>query len=267
MRVYVAAWGMAALAVLPAGAESQTARGLSRVPPAVAEALRAGDEDHTALRPTEALEHFEAGLATTPDAFELLWRASREALALGELATNDQRRAEWFERGVGYARRAAEAEPERVEGHAHLALALWLSARSRPASDRARRAEGFVGAARQALAVDPSDATAHRVLGAWQADIMRMSAVTRWTLERLVGDAVSGASWAAAEDHLRLAVSAEPQRLVHHYALGTMLIDAGREEEGHEALRQVVERPSLEPMDPALKQRVRDLLAGAGTFD
>lgn len=261
MRVPLPAWlVILGCSALPAGA--QVARGLDAPPPAVTAAIAAGDEDHTGLRPMEALEHFREALAVDPAAFDALWRASRESLALGELAASDERRDAWYAEAVDHARAAVAAAPDRPQGHALLARSLWADARTRSAGVRARRSEEILSEARRTLALDPSNATAHRVLGEWHADVMGMSTVTRWAAERLMGDILEEASWEAAEDHLRLAVSVEPQGLAHHFALGMMLLRQGRTDEGRAALRQVLDRPTVEPVDPLLKQRARDLLLG-----
>lgn len=250
-----------ALALAAPGAAAQQPRGLSGTTPAVAEMVRLGDEAHVGLRPLDALERYRQALAVDAEAYPALWRAAREAVALGALASQDEPREQWYDQAVEYARAAVAVRPQGVEGHAWLANGLWQSVADRGAGQRARAAEEILSEARRTLEIDPSNPLAHRVLGEWHADVMRLSPIARWTIRRLVNEeAIDGASWESAIDHLSLAVTAQPQGLGNHFALGRTLLDAGRTEEGRAALRQVLDRPSVEPVDPVLKQRAQELL-------
>lgn len=251
-----------ALALAAGHAPAQQARGLEGTTPAIAELVRVGDEAHVGLRPLDALERYRQALDVDPESYPALWRAARETVALGALASQDDAQDQWYGQAVEYARGAVAVRPEGVEGRAWLANALWHASMDRGTAQRARAADEILSEARRALELDPSNAMAHRILGEWHADVMRLSAVARWTIRRLVSaDAVDGASWASAIDHLRLAVTAEPQGLAHHFALGRALLDAGFDDEGRASLRQVLDRPSVEPVDPVLKQQAQELLA------
>ena len=260
MRAFVV---LCCLAVLTGAAEvsCQQRRSVSTPNAALEQAVRVGDEAHLGLRPLDALDAYRKILEVQPDAYPALWRASREAVALGELASDETARNRWFERAVEYASRAARAQPNLVDGHAWHAMSSWKQIERRGAADRARRSAEVLRSADRALELDPSHPLAHLVLGEWNADVMRLSAISRWTIRRLVTeDVLARASWESAEDHLRLAVEVAPQWLAAHFALGRMLLDSGDPAGGRDALRQVLERPSVEPVDPALKQAAQELL-------
>ncbi len=241
---------------------AQQRRGVSNANTTVGEAIRLGDEAHLGLRPLDALEHYVKLLDAQPDVYPALWRASREAVALAALAARADARTDWLTRAVRYATAAVDARPNGVDGHAWHAMSLWKMIQERGAGDRARRSVEVIDAAKRTLSLEPSNALAHLVLGEWNADVMRLSTITRWTIRRLVDeDVLDGASWETAEDHLQLAVAAAPQSLAAHLALGRMLLDSGDAERARDALRQVLERPSVEPVDPILKQRAQALLA------
>ena len=263
MRTPFLAWWLVLGGVGATGVGAQVARTVHTPILAVADAVQAGDEAHTALRPMDALDRFRDALDVDPDSYPALWRASREALALGALAADDDDRRRWREAAVTYARHATDVNSDGVEGHAWLARTLWASLQDRSVGARARGSADALAAARRALALDPANPAAHGVIGAWHADIMRLSPVARWAVRHLVGpDAVDGASWQDAEVHLRLAAeAAEPAGLTYHLALGRVLLDAGRRDEGRACLRLVLERPSVEPEDPMIKQRAQELLS------
>ena len=78
---------------------------------------------------------------------------------------------------------------------------------------------------------------------------------------KLMGGGVfARANWADAEDHLLAAIRYDPTGLVHYLALANVYLDIGREDAAKEALRQVLERPAVEPVDPLYKQEAEKLL-------
>lgn len=242
------------------GAAAQTARGIP-APPGPAAAIEAGDRAHAALRPREALEAFTRLLASRPDHYEALWRAAREEVNLGMLAPGGEERKTHYAAAETWARRARAARPQGVEGAEWLAIALGRQALEQGPRARVRYAVEIRETADAALALDSTNAGAHHVLGEWHAEIRRLSGPERWIARRLLGGAVlEDATWEAAEHHLRLAATLNPAGLVHHLDLARTYRDTGRPEEAREHLRQVLERPSVEPVDPLHKQAAQEIL-------
>lgn len=244
------------LALAPLAASAQTGRGIES---SAVQGVRVGDEAHTALRPHDALEAYEGVLETHPDHYEALWRAAREAVSLGMLA--ESRSGDWFEEAVGYARRAVEARPDGVKGNEWLAIALGQSALDEGPRTRVRLSEEIRSVALRTLELDSLSAAAHHVLGEWNAEIERLSGVTRWAAQRLLGaDAFDQASWENARTHLERAVELEPRSLINHLALARVYLDTDEPEAARTQLREVLDRPAVEPTDPLLKQQAQELL-------
>lgn len=223
--------------------------------------LHAGDEAHTALRPARALEAYRRILDTDPLHFEALWRAAREAVNLGMLASDEGERKALFSAAEGYARRAREANPDDARGAEWLAISLGRLALAEGPRGRVRFAVEIREVAMEALALDSANAGAHHVLGEWHAEVRRLSGVERWLARKLLGAGVfEEASWEAAEMHLSRAVALEPAGLIHHLGLARTYLDTGRQELAREQLREVLERPAAEPVDPLHKQEAQSLL-------
>jgi tetratricopeptide (TPR) repeat protein len=224
------------------------------------QAIRVGDQEHTALRPREALETFEAVLESRPDEYDALWRAAREAVSVGMLAQDDG--APWFDQAVAHARKAVAAKPDGVEGHEWLAISLGQSALNEGPRTKVRLAEEIRAEALRTLELDSLSAAAHHVLGEWHAQVKRLSGLTRWAAKNFLGaDTFDQASWDQARSHLERAVELEPQSLINHLALARVYLDLDRAEDARKELREVLERPALEPIDPMLKQEAQELLS------
>ena len=70
-----------AIAALPAAVTAQSA----------AEHIALGDRDHTAMNAPDALHHYEEAIKLEPKSYEALWKATREAVDVGEYAAAPQR--------------------------------------------------------------------------------------------------------------------------------------------------------------------------------
>src|SRR5947208_2902880 len=75
-----------------------------------AEHIVIGDRERAALNAASALQHYQAAVQVDPSNAEALWRASAEAVDLGEF--NDQTRDSLYRLGEQYARRAVQADPK-----------------------------------------------------------------------------------------------------------------------------------------------------------
>lgn len=219
-----------------------------------------GDEHHAALRPADALEAYRGVLAADSTRFDALWRAARACVHLGMLDDEGEAGA-WYEAAVGFAHRAVAVEPDSARSHEWLAIALGRKALDVGPLDRVDLSGRIRESALRALELDPSAAGAHNVLGQWHAEIRRLSGLTRFTAERLLGaETFREANWDDAERHLRRAVELQPRAPIHRLALAQVLVDLDRPAEARAELRQAVGFPVADPTDPVTLAEARALL-------
>ncbi|MBW3534331.1 MAG: hypothetical protein KY453_03785 [Gemmatimonadetes bacterium] len=241
------------------GLHGQTVGGLGD-PPA-AKAVLKGDDLHARHRPREALDTFQELLDEDPTHYGALWRASREAVSLGILTRDEEARQTWYRNAEGFAARAVDARPEGIEGHHWLSVALSRRAGDEGPRTRIQLAQRVREEALFVLERDSLHAGAHEVLGQWHAEVMRLNGITRFLARKLLGAGTfEEASWAEGERHLRRAVELSPEVLMHRLVLARLLVDRGEVEEARRHLREVLERPALDPVDPVLKQEAQELL-------
>jgi hypothetical protein len=101
-----------------------------------AEHIVMGDRDHAAMNAAGALGHYQAAIQVDANNGEALWRASREAIDLGEF--DDARRDSLYQLGEQYARRAVQANATSSMAHFALAKAIGRRALSMGARDRVK---------------------------------------------------------------------------------------------------------------------------------
>jgi hypothetical protein len=105
-----------------------------------ASVIQLAERDRAALNAVGALGRYEAAFRTLPTNYDLLWRASREAVDLGEAASEAATRTEYNTKAEGYARRAVAANPNGADGHFMLAVALGRTALSLGSRERVKYA-------------------------------------------------------------------------------------------------------------------------------
>lgn len=250
---------LAASTMSPAGADASQSQVGDRS--SVEAGLRSGDVLHQQFRPIEALAELQKILESNPDAYDALWRAARETVSLGMLSQDADDATRWYVQAEEFARRAVEVEPGGAEGNEWLAIALGRRALEVGPRARVAMAEEIREAALTILAIDPDNSGGLHVLGEWNAEVMRLRGVTRFMARQFLGGAsFDQASWEQAQALMERAVAGTPERLIHHFDLARVYLDRGDKGRARSSLRQVMDRPALDPVDPLLKQRAMALL-------
>lgn len=199
-----------------------------------AQHIAEGDSAHAALDPTAALAHYQAALAMDSTNYEALWKASREAVDLGEFEPDKIKQHDYYTEGERLARRAVAADSTNAEGHFALARALGRVALTLGAHDRVKYGKAVRSEALAALSYDSLHAGALHVMGRWNAEIMRLSGFSRFFAKTFLGGGIFGqASWDSAVSYMEKSVAADPTRLVHHLDLAEIYRD--RDHEGDKA--------------------------------
>jgi len=239
-------------------AAAQTPRGLI---PSPAPSIDRAVELHYRMRPRDAMDTLEAAVERHPSHEGALVAAAREALNVGILSSQEDESERWYRRSEDYARGALEVDSASLEARYWLAAALGRRALMESRRSRVRMAEEIRTLADQVLAADSAHPGAHHVLGMWHAEIRGLRSVTRFFAEHLLGaDEFDDASWAAAIEHLQRAVRLEPEMLLFRMDLARVYAERGRREEARAQLREVLDRPTIHPIDPRIKQEAQELL-------
>ena len=224
--------------------------------------LALGDSAHAAMNPAAALQHYEAGLALEPKSYELLWKAARDAVDVGEHADSKDTRTQMYRSAELYARRAVEANAGDAEGHFHLARSLGRAALALGPRDRIKYATDVRAHALEALKIDPKHPGALHVMGMWNAEVMRLSGPTRWIAKNVLGGKVfNSASWREAVRYMEEAVANEPDRIVHHADLAEIYRDTGNAARARAEWETVLRLKATEYNDRFYKQTATRALA------
>ncbi|MSR06580.1 MAG: tetratricopeptide repeat protein [Gemmatimonadetes bacterium] len=233
-------------AILPLAAQAQTP-------------LAVGDSLTKALKPAEALAWYQKSLAADSSSYEVLWKAGRAA---ADIAKQMEKGDSLYDVARRYAERAIRAHSAAPDGHFVLALALGRLARTKGGRDRVRYGQIIYDEAAKAIAIKPDHDGAHHILGAWHAEVERLSGITRFFAKAFFGGAfLSRANWDSSVVHLELAVAENPAYIYHHLELAEVLIDLKRYDEARQQLAAIAPLPpTSDVLDPGYKKRAATLL-------
>lgn len=185
-----------------------------------------GDHEHAIHNLRGALQHYEAALHADPANYAALTKAAYDAVDLGEFDENHQERDSLYLSAEQYARQAIAANPNDADGHFELARAIGRRALTMGTRDKIKYASEVREQALAALKFNPNHAGADHVMGVWNAEVMRLSGLSRMIAKNFLGGRVFGeASWDNAQRYLEDAVRLEPDRITHRLDLAAVYED------------------------------------------
>ncbi|HUF29467.1 MAG TPA: tetratricopeptide repeat protein [Gemmatimonadaceae bacterium] len=227
--------------------------------------VAAGDRAYESLQVADALTQFESAIEADSSHYEALWKASRAAVDLAEYEPNAQRKQALFEQAERHARRAVAVNANDAEGHFAMARALGRVALTKGVRDRVRYATQVRASALRALELSADHPGALHVLGRWNAEVMRLSGLSRFFAKNLLGGRVfDQANWDDARRYLERAVAVDPQRLVHNLGLAEIYLDLKETGKAREQLTLVVNGTASDYNDQHYQREARALLEKIG---
>ena len=218
------------------------------------------------MHPDVQLRHYQAALAEDSTSYQANWKAAQ---AIGNVAKQIQgnadslknRRDSLYAVGRIYAERAIRADSMGADGHYALAMILGRLSRTKSSKERVRYAKIIYDEATRAVELNPNHDNAHHVLGAWNAEVKRLSGIQRFFAKTLFGGGfMSKANWDDAVRHLERAVEIDPQHVYHRLELAEVYVDLGRYSKAREQLLVIPTLPNTDVLDAENKVEAAALL-------
>lgn len=213
--------------------------------------------------PERSLALLEPLRERSPERIDLHLAAAREGTAIGLTAPDPAARVAWLEGAVADSRRAVALAPDDPEANYWLAASLGLLADQEGGRTKITLAREAYGVALHVLELEPDHGGAHHIVGRLHAGARRLSWVTRMVARGLgLGEVLNEASWASAENHMRIAVREAPDPLVHTFELARLLVETGAAPlEGRALLTELSRREPIHALDAYYIRRARESLA------
>ncbi len=212
------------------------------------------------MHPDVQLRHYQAALAADSLSYEANWKAAR---AIADVAKQIQGNADSLKRrrdslyavGRVYAERAVRADSTKADGHYVLAMVLGRLSRTKGSKERVRYAQIIFDEATKAVQIDSTYHLAHHVLGAWHAEVKRLSGFQRFFAKALFGGGfMDKANWDDAVMHLKTAVRLAPDHIYHRLELAEVYVDLGKYSLARVQLQAIAALPPADVLDPQYKE-------------
>jgi tetratricopeptide (TPR) repeat protein len=238
-----------------------------------AEHLALGDRARAALESEQALGHYQAAIAAIeraagsrdPRYAEAQWKAAREISDVATQLPGDslkQRRDSLYSMGRAWAEGALRADSTDANAHFALALVLGRLSRTRGGKQRVRFAKIIYDEARRTVQLDPRHDGAYHILGMWNAEVKRLSSITRFFAKTLFGAGfMNRATWDSAVVNMERAVGLNPRHVYHRLELAGVYLDVAQPAKAIQQLQAIEGLPVGDPMDPHYQRLAAAALA------
>ncbi len=219
------------------------------------------------MHPDVQLRHYQAALAADSLSYAANWKAARAIADVakqiqGNADSLKQRRDSLYAVGRVYAERAVRADSTKADGHYVLAMVLGRLSRTKGSKERVRYAKLIFDEATKAVQIDSTYDLAHHVLGAWNAEVKRLSGIQRFFAKALFGGGfMDKANWDDAVMHFQTAVRLAPDHIYHRLELAEVYVDLGKYSLARVQLQAIAALPPADVLDPQYKEDAAALLA------
>ena len=228
--------------------------------------IRIGDSLYTALKPAEALAHYRAARALDSTNYEALWKSGRELVDIakqieGTDGASKRTRDSLYMLAQAEGEAAVRVNPSGADGHFTVGQALGRLSRTKGGKEKVRFAKLIYDEGMKAIELDSTHDGAYHLVGAWHAEVKRLSWFQRKAAAILFGGGfLSVGNWADAQRYLERAVALRPQNIFHHLELAQIYVDVGKYSLAREQLRMVHDLPIGDVLDHEYKTQGAALL-------
>jgi len=232
----------------------------------VADHLALGDSAHAALAPAQALQHYRAALAIDSTNYGALWKAGRELVDIakqieGKDDSSKHLRDSLFTAARTFGEAAARVNPNGADAHFTIGQALGRLSRTKGGKERVRFAKIIYDEGMKAIELDSTHDGAYHLIGAWHAEVKRLSGFQKFFAKALFGGGfLDKGNWDDAQRYLERAVALQPHNVFHRLELAEVYIDLGKYSKAREHLAMIATLPIADVLDHQYKKDAAQLL-------
>src|SRR5436189_182225 len=147
--------------------------------------------------------------------------------------------------------------PARAQTHPTVAEHLVLGDSAHAALAPAQALQHY----RAALAADSTHDGAYHLVGAWHAEVKRLSGFQKFFAKALFGGGfLDRGNWGDAQTYLEKAVALKPQNIFHRLDLAEVYVDLGRYSKAREQLTTIASLPIADVLDHDYQKEAAQLL-------
>src|SRR5437016_13163814 len=113
----------------------------------------------------------------------------------------------------------------------------------------------------KALELDSTHDGANHLMGAWHAEVKRLSGFQKFFAKTLFGGGfLSKGNWDDAQRYLEKAVALKPRNIFHRLELGVVYVDLGKYWKAREQFTALATLPMGDVLDPDYKKEAKQVI-------
>src|SRR2546428_9325814 len=242
------------------------ARAGAQTHPTVAEHIVLGDSAHPALAPAQALQQYRAALTADSTNDAALWKAGRELVDIakqveGKDDSSKHLRDSLYTTARAYGEAAVRVNPSGADGHFTVGQALGRLSRTKGGKERVRFAKIIYDEGMKAIELDSTNDGAYHLVGAWHAEVKRLSGFQKFFAKALFGGVfLDKGNWDDAQKYLERAVALKPHNIFHRLDLAGAHADLGKYSKAREQPPTIATLPIPDVLHPQYQKGAPQLL-------
>ncbi len=154
--------------------------------------VREADRLEDAPNELGALNKFKEVLQIQPTHVHALAKSSELCSRIGSRETNAATRDAWFKAALGYANKAIQVAPQNDQANVSMAMILGKSTLIKSGKEKLKNARAIKHHLDVALKTNPNNYLAWHILGRWNYEISKVSAVERAGAKLFYGGVPAG---------------------------------------------------------------------------
>ncbi|NGP87024.1 tetratricopeptide repeat protein [Fodinibius halophilus] len=199
-------------------------------------------------------------LEQDPDNYKALWRASFLYSRVGNRFDKESEQKEYFNKAISLAERALKVDSTDSQSNFVMSVAKGRKALISGAKARVAASRDIKKYVDRALKYDKNHAGAWHVLGRWHFKVANLSWIERVAANTLFGGIPGDASNEKAADAIEKAISLNKDYVLYYVDLAKVYEEMGREQKAIEYCQTALEKPSITPDDPNLKNECKEII-------
>src|SRR5213080_1454372 len=160
-----------------------------------------------------------------------------------------------------YGEAAVRVNPAGADGHFTIGQALGRLSRTKGGKEQVRFAKIIYDEGMKAIELDSTHDGAYHLVGAWHAEVKRLSGFQKFFAKALFGGGfLDKGNWADAQKYLEKAVALKPQNIFHRLDLAEVYVDVGKYSKAREQLTTIATLPIADVLDSDYQKEAAQLL-------
>ena len=212
------------------------------------------------MNESAALFKYKKALQLEPNNFDALVKASWLSARVGYRVADVNKKREYFEQGMEYAKKALSINENDAEAHYVMSISYGRMAQISSAKERVAMLTDIQNHGKKTVQLNPSHAGGYYVLGRLNLRVANLSTAEKAAANIIFGGVPKGMSNEKAIAFFKKAISLRPDYILYWTDLATAYAKVNEYDKAKAACQKALSLPVLTEDDPGYKLRCKSML-------